>query len=107
MKLDKNTLRVVCTKCPAVARVDYVERDYRDDAYLVSLWCHETRIVALMDHDVVANEISEGRDLVLAQFRQLHIDHINERLEEAEALAVKAMERAAMLQQFIREGMPS
>lgn len=96
-------LRIVCTKCPAVATVHHQELLRVEDAVLVWVECHGEHWLALIDPFVIRHVVENDADIVTSALRRLEKPFLQSLLEEAENRMLDSQKRAQLLQRFLKD----
>ncbi len=91
-------LRVVCTKCPAVATVHHQEPSAVEDAVLLWVECHGEHTLALVDCHLILKLEACGGDLLMNALRPINAQ---ERRNQAAARMLAAAEQVLFFDRFL------
>ena len=88
-----NPIRVVCTKCLAVAVVHYQDFLISADRVLIWLECHGEHRFAEIDGELVAKVLRQGGDIPFHGLVSLRSEHVQTMLENTERQMIEVAER--------------
>lgn len=94
------TLRIVCTKCLAVARVHWVDVDHESDSVEVWVECHGKAILGRLQNETLHAVSFTGHDVTLRDLSR--VKDADRMLEHALESMRRFAERADKLTAFIR-----
>lgn len=101
---------IVCIECPAVVRVDFVERDFAADELMLAVFCHGVPIVARLSFELVHMALHDGTRggrITLDQLDVVTPDELEKHYERWETRAQEAAARAGAIQRVLRACAPA
>lgn len=97
-------VRVVCTKCPAVATVHHQEAMPFEDALLLWAECHGEHVLGRVDVCVYRASVRNGA-LILQHIEAFDKPSLQDMFEAAENQVQRAAKRADIIQRFLKAAM--
>lgn len=99
--------RVVCTKCPAVAKVHYwIAPEFNNGEAEIWMECHGEHVFGSVMPGI-RQKTGEPLEFLFSQVRAHSIEYVNDMFERAERAMQKEAERAKLLQRFMRREPPT
>lgn len=77
-------LRIVCTQCPAVAKVHLQSRDFHVDGVLIWAECHGDHRLGVVHGETLMARIHGGRDFTFEDVHAFEPGELENRLPEIE-----------------------
>lgn len=96
-KLTKDTLRIICTKCPAVVKVHHLNDIGSGDS---EVWveCHDTHLLGWLPK---RGPYDGHKDYVLSDIRAMGAEHVYQIYQTCERESQEKAERAQLLKRYL------
>lgn len=99
-------LRVVCTKCPAVATVHYQHHQMANDGLVLWVECHGEHRFGIVHVYPLMRLLERDEGMTYQSLVQLEKQEIYDMLEAAERQMLESSQRADLLNRYLKAAGP-